>query len=144
MSIVEEFKLGIKYKKLYFLSFDLNDKNKAIYHLNKAAEQGSLLSQFELAGLVNSNYWYKKAIDGYIKVANEGNISFQYRLGNCYYKGIGVKKDIDEGIKWYLKAAENKNEQAIISLYFIYKYGVDWHGSYIDLDKANKYMKLIK
>ena len=36
-----------------------------------------------------------------------------YELGQCYYKGMGVKQDDTKAMKWWLKAAEQGYSQAI-------------------------------
>jgi len=51
----------------------------------------------------------KEAANWYTKAANQGYGRAQYKLGDCYFDGVGVSKDATEGIKWYTKAAEQGN-----------------------------------
>lgn len=44
-------------------------------------------------------------------------------LGNVYKQGIGVKKDNDEALKWYMKAAAANSPEAMYNLGVTYKYG---------------------
>ncbi len=44
--------------------------------------------------------------------AEKGSAEAWLGLGECYYWGIGVKKDMEEAIKWYRKAAEQGLEYA--------------------------------
>lgn len=40
------------------------------------------------------------------KAAEQGDVDAQYRLGDAYYYGQRVEKDLVESVKWYRKAAE--------------------------------------
>ena len=58
----------------------------------------------------------KKADDGFAllrKVAEQGDVKAQLELGNCYYNGNGVNKDEAEAEKWWRKAAEQGNKDAV-------------------------------
>lgn len=48
----------------------------------------------------------QKAVEWYTKAAEQGHAAAQYNLGNCYYDGEGVEKDLQKAIEWYTKAAE--------------------------------------
>ena len=54
-------------------------------------------------------YWFKKAAD-------KGDVDGMYRLGWCYDHGIGVVVNKQEALKWYKKAAELGNAEAIETL----------------------------
>ena len=41
----------------------------------------------------------KKAVDFFRKAADQGLPRTQFRLGDCYGAGIGVKKDVEEAVK---------------------------------------------
>ena len=47
----------------------------------------------------------------------------QYELGQCYYKGMGVKQDDTKAMKWWLKAAEQGYSQAIKVVHNSYAMG---------------------
>lgn len=49
--------------------------------------------------------WYKKA-------AELGYEWGQFNLGNMYELGKGVEQDYKEALTWYLKAAEQGNQDA--------------------------------
>lgn len=38
------------------------------------------------------------------------------RLSECYTKGVGVIKDVDEGLRWLLEAAEANHPTALCTL----------------------------
>jgi len=46
-----------------------------------------------------------EAVKWYRQAADQGHAKAQRRLGFCYYGGYGVPRDMDESLKWYLKAA---------------------------------------
>ena len=67
-------------------------------------------------------YWFYKAIPiryrPTIKIIEEiadknNDVIFQFQLGEIYSKGIGGDKDNREAIRWYKRAAEQGNEEAI-------------------------------
>ena len=36
----------------------------------------------------------------------------QYKLGRCYFFGVGVERDENKAVEWYFKAAEQGNAEA--------------------------------
>ncbi len=44
--------------------------------------------------------------------AEKGTVEAWTALGECYERGIGVKKDIEEAVKWYQKVPEPEDELA--------------------------------
>ena len=55
--------------------------------------------------------------------AEQGNPDAQYRLGSMYSKGILVKQDCSEALRWYLKSAEQGNPDAQYRLGSMYYKG---------------------
>ena len=53
----------------------------------------------------------------------EGSVIARVVLGDCYFFGIGVKKDVPEGLRWYRLAAELGDELGIAQLRRCYEYG---------------------
>ena len=47
-----------------------------------------------------------KAVECYIKVAEQGHASGQHRRGLCYQHGMGVVQDRGKAAEWFTKAAE--------------------------------------
>jgi len=73
-----------------------------------------------------------------IKRAEGGDVDAQYTLGLQYYAGHeekGIPQDIEEGLKWYKKAAEQGHESAISSLVFHYRNYDE------NIDEAKKWLK---
>ena len=126
----------------YFWGHGLTkDYSKAFEWYKKAAEQGNAEAQGSLgycygtgSGTAKNEAeafkWYKKAVEQgdmnaqeniasyYRKAAEQGDADAQYNFGKCYEygHGIGIKKDINEAIKWYQKAAEQGHSDAQKSL----------------------------
>ena len=47
------------------------------------------------------------------RLAEEGNAPAQYLLGGMYYNGQGVPQDYQLAVKWYRKAAEQGEADAV-------------------------------
>lgn len=71
-------------------------------------------------------------IEELTKLAEQGDVTAQNQLGNCYFQGIGVRKNYDESLKWYLKSAEqgDKDGQYYTALIYVtkqnYQEAVKW------------------
>ncbi len=55
--------------------------------------------------------------------AEQGNAEAQYNLAMIYDRGIGVKNDDGEALKWYRKAAEQGHAKAQYNLGMMYYFG---------------------
>ena len=65
----------------------------------------------------------KVKIDKVISRAEQGDTQAQYELASMYENGHGVKKNIEDALKWYWKAAENGHIGAQIDLGWFYQNG---------------------
>ena len=59
---------------------------------------------------------YQTAFKLWLSLAEQGNASAQFNLGNMYANGQGVKQDDVEAVKWYRKAAEQGDVKAQFNL----------------------------
>lgn len=57
-----------------------------------------------------------KAIEIYQRIAKSGSPRAMYKLGMCYYDGIGTEKSEEKGLAWLYAAAENGDPEARIKL----------------------------
>jgi TPR repeat protein len=64
-----------------------------------------------------------KAIDWYLKSANQGNVEAQYNLGCIYFNGKYVPEDDAKALKWFRKAAEQGHASAEYNLGSMYANG---------------------
>ncbi|MFN8922583.1 MAG: tetratricopeptide repeat protein, partial [Sphingobacteriia bacterium] len=95
-----------------YYSAPLEDYQKAVYWIQKAAEQGHSGAQFILGeayyyegrGMLQdyqqAAYWYQKA-------AEQGNAKAQNRMGEMYYHVLGVPKDYKQAANWMEQAMNN-------------------------------------
>ena len=124
------------------------DPVKAFEWYLKASEQDNTDAQYEVGKCYEKGYGIeknpKKAFEWYMKAAEQDNDKAQYKIGVCYEIGYfaetpidlelgktnieiaGTPVDLESAYKWYLKAAENGNGQAMcyVGRCFFYKIGV--------------------
>ncbi|MCC7036648.1 MAG: SEL1-like repeat protein [Alphaproteobacteria bacterium] len=128
-------------------ALDLANKQQAIEWYRRAAEQGHMKSQMALAvmyelGEAGSERGPDEAAVWYFSAARQGNERAMHRLGYFYERGPeacptdktcerperegrGLPKDDKEALKWYRKAAEEKNyTPSIIALARFYQNGL--------------------
>jgi hypothetical protein len=58
-----------------------------------------------------------------MKAARAGVVDAQYSVALCYAKGEGVKVDLREAFRWYLRAARKGHEYAAHNLARFYETG---------------------
>lgn len=93
------------------------DFMKAQYYYEKAAEVSELKNHWALNNLGYCYYYgragetdYKKAYSCFAASAMYGNPNAMYKLGDMYYFGNFVEKDIDASFYWYSLAKSQKLE----------------------------------
>ena len=59
---------------------------------------------------------YEKAVEWYLKAAEQGFAWAQHQLGYMYESGHGVERSDEKAREWYQKAAEQGYEPAIKEL----------------------------
>lgn len=82
------------------------------------------LKEGDNAKLLNENlaaFQYKKAMDNYQKAARLNDDSSMVKLGQLYYKGNAVKKDISLALELWQKAASLGNATAMYNLAYLYE-----------------------
>ena len=100
------------------------DEEKANEYWDKAfVEHDDTIELFE------GSTWYKnqdyvKAMDWYIKSAQNGNSIAMIQIGSLYKDGLGVKQDYRKAMKWYVKAALTSNDSdALFYIGHLYENG---------------------
>jgi TPR repeat protein len=66
---------------------------------------------------------YSLALDEFTPLAEQGDASAQYNLGEMYRRGDGVPQDFATAMKWYTLAAEQGNASAQYTLGLMYYNG---------------------
>src|ERR1043165_3631001 len=80
---------------------------KAFYWYQKAAENGLIHAQNNLALLYHKERNLEKAFYWYQKAAENGLNHAMNHLATCYKNGEGTEKNLEKAFYWYQKAAEN-------------------------------------
>jgi tetratricopeptide (TPR) repeat protein len=101
--------------KYYHIGFGVpTDYDKALEYLTRASDAGILEATANLGSLY-LNFFYKgkdeqKGLRLLQKSIEQGSPDAMYFLGNYYYENLGAypedRKEREEGIKWYKKAAQ--------------------------------------
>ncbi len=66
------------------------------------------------------------------KLAEEGNVEAQYKMGTIYEARLGEAQDFKEAAKWYLKAAEKGHAKAQYKLGTMYTQGKGVHQDHLE------------
>ncbi|CAI2174039.1 8820_t:CDS:2 [Funneliformis geosporum] len=83
----------------------------------------------------------KEAFTWYMKSAQGGYISAEYKVGCCYKKGFGAIKSSLAAFQWYLKAAINGFMIAQYKVAKCYQKESDGHGNYNEKKDENEAFK---
>ena len=104
------------------------DIAKVFEWYQKAAEQGFVKAQYELAYMYEQGEGVKKdiakAFQWFQKAALQGDEDAQYELAYMYEKGKGVEEDKAKAFEWYKKAALQGHVDAQAELCDFYRDGV--------------------
>jgi len=92
------------------------DTHEAEAWTQKAAQQGSIQSQFDLGMLLKNKGDSEGSRFWLVKAASAGHGEAQYALGMIYSEGDGVKASFPEALKWLSMAAKQGSEKAKIRL----------------------------
>lgn len=82
---------------------------------------------------------YVEAVKWFKLAAEQGNADAQYNLGDCYFLGNGVEKDLKEAVKWYKLAAEQGSADVQYDLGDCYYLG---NGVEVDYKESLKWYRL--
>ncbi len=93
--------------------YDMGLYRDAFKKLHQAAEQGHVLSQYNIGVMYKKGQGvdinFKEAAKWYLKAANQGFTEAQYNIGVMLYEGEGVEQNYKEAFNWFLKAANSGN-----------------------------------
>ncbi|KAI9225457.1 MAG: HCP-like protein [Piptocephalis tieghemiana] len=115
-----QFKMGCCYE--YGTLTCAVDPRRSIAWYTRAAEKGDAESELALSG------WYLTGSEGVLaqsdteaylwarKAADKGLAKAEYAVGYYSEVGIGVKGDLEEARRWYLRAAAQGNKRAMARL----------------------------
>jgi len=104
-------------------AIDEGDLPAAIESLRIAADEGSAEAQAWLGYIFDYSEDDEEAVAYYRAAAEQGNVRGLAGLGEMYVKGEGVEKDLDEGRRFFIKAAELGHAGSIRALIAAYEKG---------------------
>jgi len=100
---------------------NLNNKNKAIKQLNRAAGHADISQMIAITQLFVSHQGSEdeyntqaRAIELGLKIANTGDANAEYNMGQLYQKKLGT--DLVKAKSWYEKAAQQGHKDAQFEL----------------------------
>ncbi|KAJ3069874.1 hypothetical protein HDU98_007067 [Podochytrium sp. JEL0797] len=112
-----QYKLGVCYE--YGLLDLPIEPRRSIAWYTRSAEQGDPEAELALSG------WYLTGADGVLKqsdteaylwarkAADKGLPKAEYAVGYYSEHGVGVRADVDEARRWYMRAAAQNNKRAV-------------------------------
>jgi hypothetical protein len=121
------------------INYGNNNKEEALKWYRKSAERGYLRAQIAMGDYYNCSYCdydvnHSEAAKWYLLAAEQGSGYAQHKLGQKYFKGLGVSQDYEEAAKWYKKAFEQGDTNASHKLGIMYEKGI---GVPVDYVKAH-------
>lgn len=123
-----QFDLGRAYDGGDIFSHILQDSAEAAKWYLKAAEQGHVRAQWNLATLYHLGEGvrqdYTEAFRWLRKAAEQGDADAQRAVGSAYEHGRGVTQDYTEAVNWYRRAAVQGNAHARFNLGTMYRLGL--------------------
>ncbi|MCL2032640.1 MAG: sel1 repeat family protein [Methanomassiliicoccaceae archaeon] len=91
--------------------FEIGNEENAFKNYTISAELGDPLSMFTLAMMYHAGIHVKrndrKALELMMKASVAGSEDAQFTIGTFYEEGMGLKKSLDEAIRYYTMAAAN-------------------------------------
>ncbi|CWX27791.1 tetratricopeptide repeat protein [Haemophilus influenzae] len=93
----------------------------SIFSFQSTAWADTLEQQFQQGSEATTRGDYQTTFKFLLPLAEQGNAAAQLMLGVMYARGIGVKQDDFEAVKWYRQAAEQgyANAQAILGFSYL-------------------------
>ena len=95
----------------------------SIFSFQSTAWADTLEQQFQQGSEATTRGDYQTTFKFLLPLAEQGNAEAQLMLGVMYARGIGVKQDDFEAVKWYRQAAEQGYGGAQVMLGFSYLSG---------------------
>lgn len=93
----------------------VSNTDTALESLRKGAQAGDREAQFALAShleRMNTTQNVAEIADWFRKAADQGHLDAQFRMGQAYELGLGVKRDSERAVHYYRKAGEQGREEA--------------------------------
>lgn len=92
--------------------YEKRDNSGAYKQFIDGAAKGHAGSQYYAGLICEEEEKYNQAAQWYTKAANQGLPEAQFKLGKCYFEGMGVPVDKAASKKWLLKATDKGSIEA--------------------------------
>ena len=107
---------------LYMLGYIHSNENESLKYYQQAIDKGHAGAMYEMGNIFDFKKDYKKAKEWYDLAIEKGGDSRAIKnVGVMYMFGNGQTKEIDEGVKWYIKATKRdktgKNMNSLADYY---------------------------
>ncbi|KAF9431343.1 hypothetical protein BGZ76_000435, partial [Entomortierella beljakovae] len=104
------------------------DATRGIGLTMRKAIGGDALSQVDIAAMYNYLHFnYSKAMEWYLKAADQGNSIAFYSIGNIYFQGYGsYQEDYKIAKEWFIKAAAQEYAPAQTLLGIMHHDGIEY------------------
>lgn len=110
---------------------------QAVKWYTMAAEQDLVKAQTNLGVLYYINSEYPKALEWLMKAAKQKERRALYMVGECYYYGKGVGKNMVNAVQYYMESATLGYKSAQYALGYCYQHGQGV--PFVDLKKAKEW-----
>lgn len=100
--------------ELALKEFNRGDLFVAMGLWRKASQEGYAPAQVWLGDILDKAEEDVEAVDWYRKAAAQGSAAGEYGLGQMYFKGEGVKKDVEQAHAYILRSAQQNYVPAIV------------------------------
>ncbi len=99
-----------------------------------SAQRGKRKSRYKLACMYMTGSGIRKnyrcAVNGFMELAEQGDLDAIYNIGLCYYEGgYGIGWGMSRSIEWFLKAAKMGHIPSMRKLADCYRYGLGTRAS---------------
>ena len=143
-----------KLAECYYNGTGVNeDKEKACELYKKAADHGNrdaiakLAEYYQIIIETDDDEYDDDEVvfsEELMHAAEQGDAEAQFQLAECYFFGDGIEEDEEEARKWYQKAADQGNEEAIERLSEYYEEAIERLSEYyydMNYMKGNKNLR---
>ena len=115
-----QYEMGLNYETGTSIS---QDYSLALRYYEKAAESGNVEAMYRTAMMYYQKGNGAKTISWLETADARGYLDAACAMGICYEIGFGVRKNYEQAVIWYQKAAKNKDDFALLRLgiRFLYK-----------------------
>ena len=99
-----QFIVGLMYRYGHYVDYDVSIAEK---WFKKAIDSGSIAAKHYLADLYMNERKFDSALELYTSAVDDGFIKSLYDIGEIYFYGLGVEKDICRSYEYFQRSIDN-------------------------------------